>query len=42
MRISYESVTHTQDIRTAIMGAVKAMNSIQAPVAIMFSGELLF
>ena len=42
MRISYESVTHTRDIRPAIMGAVKSMNSIQAPVAIMFSGELLF
>jgi phosphonopyruvate decarboxylase len=42
MRISYESVTTTQDIRPAIMGAVKSMNSIQAPVAILFSGGLLF
>jgi sulfopyruvate decarboxylase TPP-binding subunit len=42
MRISYEYVTHKGDIRTAIQGAVKSMNSIQAPVAVVFAGELLF
>jgi sulfopyruvate decarboxylase subunit alpha len=42
MRISYEFVTHTADIRTAINGAVKSMNSIQAPVAVVLAGELLF
>ena len=41
MRISYESVTRIADIRTAIMGAVKSMNSIQAPVAVVLAGELL-
>ena len=42
MRISYEFVAHTGDIRQAIMGAVKSMNSIQAPVAVLFSGGTLF
>jgi sulfopyruvate decarboxylase subunit alpha len=42
MRISYEFVTHTADIRTAINGAVKSMNSMQAPVAVVLAGELLF
>jgi len=42
MRINYEVVTRAGDIRTAIMGAVKSMNSIQAPVAVLFAGELLF
>ena len=42
MRISYEFVTQTGDIRQAIMGAVKSMNSIQAPVAVLFSGGTLF
>jgi hypothetical protein len=41
MRISYEFVVHTGDIRQAIMGAVKSMNSIQAPVAVLFSGGTL-
>jgi sulfopyruvate decarboxylase subunit alpha len=41
MRISYEFVTRTGDIRPAILGAVKSMNSIQAPVAILFSGGIL-
>jgi sulfopyruvate decarboxylase subunit alpha len=42
MRISYEVVTRTEDIRPAMIGAVKSMNSIQAPVAILFSGAILF
>jgi sulfopyruvate decarboxylase subunit alpha len=42
MRISYEFVTHVEDIQTAIAGAVKSMNSIQAPVAIILGGGTLF
>jgi sulfopyruvate decarboxylase TPP-binding subunit len=42
MRISHEFVTRTADIQTAVIGAVKSMNSIQAPVAVVFAGELLF
>ena len=42
MRISYEFVTRSEDIRTAITGAVKSMNSIQAPVAIVLGGGTLF
>jgi sulfopyruvate decarboxylase subunit alpha len=42
MRISYELVTRTEDVRGAVMGAVKSMNSMQAPVAVLFSGGILF
>ena len=42
MRISYEFVSRAEDIRTAIAGAVKSMNSIQAPVAIILGGGTLF
>jgi sulfopyruvate decarboxylase subunit alpha len=41
MRISYELVTRTEDVRGAVMGAVKSMNSMQAPVAVLFSGGIL-
>ena len=42
MRISYEFVIRADDIHTAIGGAVKSMNSIQAPVAIVLGGGTLF
>ena len=42
MRISYEYVTHAGDIRGAITGAVKSMNSIQAPVAVVLGGGTIF
>ena len=42
MRISYESVTRTEDVRAAIMGAVKSMNSMQAPVGVILGGGTLF
>jgi phosphonopyruvate decarboxylase len=42
MRISHEVVTRTEDVRPAIAGAVKSMNSIQAPVAVLLSGAMLF
>jgi sulfopyruvate decarboxylase subunit alpha len=42
MRISYEVVTRTDDIRGSITGAVKSMNSIQAPVAVILGGGTLF
>ncbi|HXV80982.1 MAG TPA: hypothetical protein VEG60_13975 [Candidatus Binatia bacterium] len=42
MRISYEFVTRIEDIRSAVMGAVRSMNSIQAPVAVILSGGILF
>ena len=42
MRISYELVTRTEDVRDAILGAVKSMNSMQAPVAVILGGGTLF
>jgi sulfopyruvate decarboxylase subunit alpha len=42
MRISYEFVTKTEDIRLALTGAVASMNSIQAPVAVVLGGATLF
>jgi sulfopyruvate decarboxylase subunit alpha len=42
MRISYELVTRTEDVRAAVMGAVKSMNSMQAPVAVILGGGTLF
>jgi sulfopyruvate decarboxylase subunit alpha len=42
MRISFELVTRSEDIETAITGAVKSMNSIQAPVAVVLGGGTLF
>jgi len=42
MRISHEFVTKAEDVRTAVTGAVKSMNSIQAPVAVILSGGTLF
>jgi hypothetical protein len=42
MRISYEFVTKTEDVRTSITGAVKSMNSIQAPVSVILGGGTLF
>jgi hypothetical protein len=35
-------VEKTEDVRGAISNAVKSMNSMQAPVAILFAGETLF
>jgi sulfopyruvate decarboxylase subunit alpha len=42
MRISYEFVSRINDVRSAVIGAVKSMNSIQAPVAVILGGETLF
>jgi len=42
MRISYELVTKPEDVRAAVTGAVKSMNSIQAPVAVLLGGATLF
>ena len=42
MRITHRSVEKTDDVRGAISNAVKSMNSMQAPVAILFAGEILF
>ena len=42
MRVSYELVTKLEDIHFAITGAVKSMNSIQSPVAIILGGSTLF
>jgi hypothetical protein len=35
-------VERAQDVSAAIGNAVKSMNSMQAPVAILFAGEILF
>jgi len=42
MRITHRSVEKTEEVSAAISNAVKSMNSMQAPVAILFSGEILF
>jgi sulfopyruvate decarboxylase subunit alpha len=42
MRISYQTVIRTEDVRAAVTGAVKSMNSMQAPVAVLLSGGTLF
>ncbi len=35
-------VEKTEEVSAAISNAVKSMNSMQAPVAILFAGEILF
>ena len=42
MRITHRSVEKIEDVSSAISNAVKSMNSMQAPVAILFAGEILF
>ena len=42
MRISYEFVSRTDEVRNAILGAAKSMNSIQAPVGVILGGSTLF
>jgi hypothetical protein len=42
MRITHRSVERTENVFAAISNAVKSMNSMQAPVAILFAGEILF
>jgi sulfopyruvate decarboxylase subunit alpha len=42
MRITHRSVEKVEDVSVAINNAVKSMNSMQAPVAILFAGEILF
>ena len=42
MRISYELVTKAEDVRGAVTGAVKSMNSMQAPVGVILGGGTLF
>ncbi len=42
MRISHQCVSDTREIRSAIAGAVKSMNSIQAPVGVVLGGGTIF
>lgn len=42
MRITYRSVNKTEDVPDAIVSAAKSMNSMQAPVAVLFGTGLLF
>lgn len=42
LRISYRFVDKTEDIHDSVVGAAKSMNSLQAPVGIVFSSRLLF
>ena len=42
MRVSYETVTRTEDVGAAITGAIKSMNSMQYPVGVLLSGGILF
>jgi sulfopyruvate decarboxylase subunit alpha len=42
LRITYRSVERTEEVRDAIVNAVKSMNSMQAPVGVVFSMGLLF
>jgi thiamine pyrophosphate-dependent acetolactate synthase large subunit-like protein len=41
-RITHRSVDKTEDVQGAILSAAKSMNSLQAPVAILFGAALLF
>lgn len=42
LRIQYSVVNEAAEIQDAILGAVKSMNAMQAPVAVMFPAKLLF
>lgn len=42
MRINHKFARKTSDVRDAIIGAVKSMNSLQAPVCVVLAGETLF
>ncbi len=42
MRISHQLVLEAKEIRSAIIGAVKSMNSIQAPVSVVLGGGTIF
>lgn len=42
LRITHRSVEKVEDVAAAIRNGVKSMNSMQAPVAILFAGEILF
>lgn len=42
MRITHRSVEKTEDVQEAILSAAKSMNSLQAPVAVLFAGAFLF
>ena len=42
MRVSYETITRTEDVGAAITGAIKSMNSMQYPVGVLLSGGILF
>ncbi len=42
MRINYQVVTKAEDIRDAMVGAVKSMSSVQAPVSVVLGGSTIF
>ena len=42
MRITHRSVAKTEDVARTITSAAGSMTSMQAPVAVLFSGEILF
>lgn len=42
MRINHELVSRTENIRSAVVGAVKSMNSVQAPVSVVLGGSTIF
>ncbi len=42
LRISHQLVLEAKEIRSAIIGAVKSMNSIQAPVSVVLGGGTIF
>lgn len=42
LRVSYRVVSKPGDIRPAVVGAVKSMNSIQSPVGVVLGGSTVF
>ena len=42
LRVSHRVVLQTDGIRSAVVGAVKSMNSFQSPVAVVLAGNVLF
>ncbi len=42
LRVSYRVVQDPEEIRPAIVGAVKSMDSIQSPVSVVLGGSTLF
>ena len=41
-RVNHQLVLETEEIQSAVVGAVKSMNSVQAPVSVVLGGSTIF